>query len=120
MEGKMESKVKKDPILVVISAILAEETAESLNRLSKIGNKLDKLYSNPNEEGGAEIEECLPNPQNLVMILEAVIGNCIKINKRLSKLDDFLGDYGFNRVETTWDGDTWGDSFYVKNDIKNE
>jgi FkbM family methyltransferase len=30
-------------------------------------------------------------------------------------LDDFLKTYGFERVETTWDGVTWGDAFYIKN-----
>ena len=29
-------------------------------------------------------------------------------------LDEYLGTYGFKRVETTWDGVTWGDAFYVK------
>jgi FkbM family methyltransferase len=29
-------------------------------------------------------------------------------------LDRFLSTYGFERVETTWDGITWGDAFYVK------
>ena len=29
-------------------------------------------------------------------------------------LDKFLSTYGFKRVETTWDGGTWGDAFYVK------
>tara|TARA_R110000751_G_scaffold107144_1_gene203296 strand:+ start:3098 stop:3718 length:621 start_codon:yes stop_codon:yes gene_type:complete len=29
-------------------------------------------------------------------------------------LDVYLSIYGFERVETTWDGGTWGDAFYVK------
>ena len=29
-------------------------------------------------------------------------------------LDAFLSDYNFSRVETTWDGGTWGDALYVK------
>jgi len=33
---------------------------------------------------------------------------------RIEELDWFLGSYGFERVETTWDGGTWGDAFYVK------
>ncbi|TXG84562.1 MAG: FkbM family methyltransferase [Spirochaetes bacterium] len=33
---------------------------------------------------------------------------------RIEELDAFLGGYGFERVETTWDGGTWGDAFYVK------
>jgi len=32
----------------------------------------------------------------------------------VEELDEFLKPYGFERVETTWDGVTWGDAFYVK------
>jgi len=33
----------------------------------------------------------------------------------VEELDDFLKKYDFKRVETTWDGYTWGDAFYIKN-----
>ena len=36
--------------------------------------------------------------------------NCSKVDE----LDSFLSDFGFSRVETTWDGLTWGDALYVK------
>jgi FkbM family methyltransferase len=36
--------------------------------------------------------------------------NCAKVEE----LDLFLGDFGFERVETTWDGVTWGDALYKK------
>jgi FkbM family methyltransferase len=36
-------------------------------------------------------------------------------NARIEEIDSFLSSYGFERVETTWDGITWGDAFYVKN-----
>ena len=32
----------------------------------------------------------------------------------VEELDEFLKSYGFERVETTWDGVPWGDAFYVK------
>lgn len=32
----------------------------------------------------------------------------------VEELDNFLAPYGFIRVETTWDGYTWGDAFYLK------
>lgn len=38
--------------------------------------------------------------------------NCAKDDE----LDLFLGQFGFVRVETTWDGGTWGDSLYIKNE----
>lgn len=44
---------------------------------------------------------------------DEVYKNCVKVDE----LDKFLSDYGFQRVETTWDGKTWGDAFYIK---KNE
>jgi FkbM family methyltransferase len=40
-----------------------------------------------------------------------VYENCAKVEE----LDSFLKEYGFERVETTWDGITWGDAFYLKN-----
>ena len=36
--------------------------------------------------------------------------NCSKVDE----LDSFLSKFGFSRVETTWDGLTWGDALYVK------
>lgn len=41
---------------------------------------------------------------------DEVYKNCAKIDE----LDNFLSQYGFVRVETTWDGGTWGDAFYIK------
>jgi FkbM family methyltransferase len=35
---------------------------------------------------------------------------CVQIDE----LDNFLGSYGFTRVETSWAGGTWGDAFYIK------
>lgn len=40
---------------------------------------------------------------------EVYVG-CAKVNE----LDSFLNNYGFRRLETTWDGITWGDAFYAK------
>ena len=36
--------------------------------------------------------------------------NCAKINE----LIEFLKPYGFDLVEETWDGGTWGDGFFIK------
>lgn len=36
--------------------------------------------------------------------------NCIQVEQ----LDDFLNLYDFQRVETNWEGETWGDAFYLK------
>lgn len=41
---------------------------------------------------------------------DEVYKNCAKINE----IDDFLSLFNFKRVETTWDGGTWGDAFYIK------
>ena len=32
-------------------------------------------------------------------------------------LDAFLDTFGFRRAETTWDGGTWGDAFYIKDEL---
>jgi FkbM family methyltransferase len=36
--------------------------------------------------------------------------NCVQVEQ----LDDFLDLYDFQRVETNWEGGTWGDAFYLK------
>lgn len=36
---------------------------------------------------------------------------------RVLDLDTFLKTYGFRRAETTWDGVTWGDAFYIKDEL---
>ena len=35
---------------------------------------------------------------------------------QMNELDNFLGEYGFKRVETYWPEtwDNWGDAFYIK------
>jgi len=35
----------------------------------------------------------------------------------VDELDSFLSSYKFKRVETSWDGITWGDAFYVKEKV---
>lgn len=39
-----------------------------------------------------------------------VYKNCVQVDD----LDQFLGTYGFARLETYWAGVTWGDAFYAK------
>lgn len=41
---------------------------------------------------------------------DEVYENCAKVDE----LDKFLSNYGFERVEVSWEGQTWGDAFYVK------
>ena len=33
---------------------------------------------------------------------------------RVEQLDEFLGRFDFQRLETNWEGETWGDAFYLK------
>lgn len=42
-----------------------------------------------------------------------VYKNCCMV----TELDLFLSEYRLKRVETTWDGMTWGDAFYIKEDV---
>lgn len=35
-------------------------------------------------------------------------------NVLVNDLDEYLNKFGFERVETSWDGYTWGDAFYIK------
>ncbi len=53
--------------------------------------------------------------KNVDYIISEVNRDEVYINcSRVNELDSFLSDFGFNRVETTWDGFTWGDALYVK------
>jgi len=42
---------------------------------------------------------------------DEVYENCCMVQE----MDEFLGKFGFERVETDWAGMTWGDALYVKN-----
>ena len=33
---------------------------------------------------------------------------------QIGEIDEYLLGYRFKRVETSWDGDCWGDAFYIK------
>jgi FkbM family methyltransferase len=33
---------------------------------------------------------------------------------RVEEIDDYLATHGLTRVETNWEGGTWGDAFYMK------
>lgn len=53
---------------------------------------------------------------NNVMCINAEVNkdflyeNCALVNE----IDDYLSQYNFKRVETVWEGNTWGDAFYIK------
>ena len=36
-------------------------------------------------------------------------------NAYVEEIDEFLSAYGMERVETSWEGQIWGDAFYIKN-----
>jgi FkbM family methyltransferase len=42
---------------------------------------------------------------------EELYRNCAQVDE----IDKFLSSFGFERVETSWEGGTWGDAFYKKN-----
>lgn len=41
---------------------------------------------------------------------DELYSNCAQVEQ----LDDFLARFDFQRVETNWEGGTWGDAFYLK------
>lgn len=40
-------------------------------------------------------------------------------NAYVQEIDEFLSQYNMIRVETSWEGDLWGDALYIKNYKKN-
>jgi len=45
---------------------------------------------------------------------EVYRNNVYKGNPMITEIDNYLAPFGFTRVETNWDGQTWGDAFYIK------
>ena len=35
-------------------------------------------------------------------------------NAYVEEIDEFLAEYGMERMETDWAGDIWGDALYIK------
>jgi len=53
--------------------------------------------------------------ENIDYIMSEVNRDEVYINcSKVDELDKFLAEFHFVRVETTWDGMTWGDALYVK------
>ena len=53
--------------------------------------------------------------ENIDYIMSEVNRDEVYINcSKVDELDKFLAEFNFVRVETTWDGMTWGDALYVK------
>ena len=48
------------------------------------------------------------------IITEVNRANVYKGCALVEELDAFLLNYGFYRAETSWEGVTWGDAFYIK------
>ncbi len=88
-----------------------------MKRLDDIGLSNDYNFINIDVQGyELEVfkggEKTLENIDYIITEVnrDEVYKNCAKIEE----LDKFLNTYGFERVETTWDGITWGDAFYIK------
>jgi FkbM family methyltransferase len=47
---------------------------------------------------------------------EELYENCARVNE----LDDFLSDFGFERIETKWEHQGWGDALYLKKENKKD
>ena len=40
-----------------------------------------------------------------------------KDNAFIEQIDEFLSKYNMERLDTSWDGDLWGDAFYMRKDL---
>ena len=38
-------------------------------------------------------------------------------NAYIEEIDDYLAEFNFKRVVVSWDGDTWGDALYIKQNV---
>jgi FkbM family methyltransferase len=98
--------------------VFDEEEIVSMNKLDNIS--FDREYFNMIniDVQGYELEVF----KGGVNTLETVDYIMTEVNRAevyencplIEELDDFLNKFNFTRVETTWDGVTWGDALYIK------
>nr|WP_293109533.1 FkbM family methyltransferase [Okeania sp. SIO2F4] len=48
------------------------------------------------------------------ILIEVNRDELYKNSARVEELDEFLGEFNFQRAETSWEGETWRDAFYLK------
>ena len=96
-------------------------TLDSFTEESEVNRELYNMINV--DVQGHELEvfkgakECLENHVDLIICevnREELYEGCPMVEE----IDDFLGQYSFRRLETSWDGGNWGDAFYMK--VKNE
>ena len=100
------------------------ESEENVNieKLDNIIDSRDYNFINMDVQG-FELEvlkggkNCLKNIDYIMTEVnrDEVYKDCAKVEQ----VDQFLDNYGFIRVETSWEGIIWGDAFYIKKDSNN-
>lgn len=53
-------------------------------------------------------------PYTNALLLEVNRGEVYKGCAQVEEIDDFLNNYGFTRVETNWEGISWGDALFIR------
>lgn len=99
--------------------VFDDEEIVEMDLLDNIEKITEKKYNFINVDvQGYELEvfkgakETLKNIDAIISEVNRaeVYENCPMVEE----LDEFLAPYGFKRVETSWDGYTWGDALYIK------
>ena len=97
-----------------------KETVEMVTMDSVIGKKHKYNFLNMDTQG-YELE-VLKGAKNTLKTIDCVyteVNNTevYENNALIEDIDDFLKEYNMVRVETDWMGGTWGDAFYIKQDL---
>lgn len=97
-----------------------KETVEMVTMDSVIGKNHSYNFLNMDTQG-YELE-VLKGAKNTLKTIDCVyteVNNTevYENNALIEDIDDFLKEYNMVRVEIDWMGGTWGDAFYVKQDL---
>jgi FkbM family methyltransferase len=89
---------------------------------SYFGEVMQDQYNFINMDTQGYELEVLKGAKNTLRNIDAVYTevNNVEVyenNALIEEIDEFLEDYGMVRIETDWMGGTWGDAFYIKQEL---
>ena len=97
-----------------------KETVEMVTMDSVIGENHNYNFLNMDTQGyELEVLKGAKNTLKTIDFVYTEVNNTevYENNALIEDIDNFLKEYNMVRVETDWMGGTWGDAFYIKQDL---
>lgn len=99
-----------------------KEEVDMITLDSYFNHEVQEQYNFINMDTQGYELEVLKGAKNTLKNVDAVYTevNNVEVyenNALIEEIDDFLKDYNMVRIETDWMGGTWGDAFYIKQDL---